>query len=104
MICTFGYLIGIIYGLYFKKSIAFILPVLYLIYIIYKLNINRYKILKYLKVIFNNNIIFLVIVSSLFSNTYLLYLNSKYNNFYKNPPTTIKTEAIVVRRCIRKRI
>ena len=81
--------------------------ILFLIYIIYKLNektFNRYKFIRYLKVFINTKTILVFITSAIISNSYSLYLNSKYESFYEIPPEDIKAEAIIVRRLYRKRI
>ena len=49
-----------------------------------------------LKILINKQIVLLICLSSLFSNTYTLYLNNKYNSFYKNAPQTINANAVVV--------
>lgn len=81
--------------------------IIFLIYIIYKLNernLNRYKVIKYLKVFINIKSVLVFIVAAIISNFYLLYLDSKYEFFYKYSPDEIEVEAIVVRRLHRKRI
>lgn len=68
---------------------------------LYKLLINKmskYKIVKYLKIFLNQKCILLITIASIFSNTYIIYINSMYDNFYKNTPNLIHTEAVVVRR------
>ena len=87
---------GIIYGLYFKKSIVFILPIIFIIYIVINF-INKNNFIRYLKLCLNFNIFITIIVSAVISNTYILYSNYKYNKFYKNVPETINTKAVVVR-------
>ena len=70
-----------------------------LVYLIYNSKkLNRYSIIKYLKVYINKGCILIVVISSIISNSYLLILNSKYNNVYNNLPETINLEAIVIRR------
>lgn len=66
--------------------------------------LREYKLIKYLRIFLDKKYIVLITISALISNMYILYLNSKYNNFYENPPATIQAEAIVVRRLSRKRI
>ena len=53
--------------------------------------------MKYIKLFVKNSAILLIIISAIVSNTYLLYLNSRYDNFYKNIPNNIDTKAVVVR-------
>lgn len=103
LIFAIGFLIGIIYGLYFEKSIAFIIAILLIIcYLIleymnkflYLPKINNIK--RYLKLIIRKDIIILFCISTIISNTYLIYLRNKYDNFYKNIPDKIKITAVVV--------
>ncbi|MBO4816206.1 MAG: ComEC family DNA internalization-related competence protein [Clostridia bacterium] len=51
---------------------------------------------QYLKVILKSNIIILLCVSSIISNTYLIYLNKKYESVYKNDTTCITGSAVVL--------
>ena len=97
----FGSLIGIIYGLYFNKSIAFVLLVSGIIYYIF---LKKHNKLRYLKILLNWHIVLVVLISAFISNTYVLYLNYRYNSFYKNAPKVIEASAVVVRRLSRKRI
>lgn len=98
----FGYLIGIIYELYFKKSIAFVLLIIGIIYLI--LRKIKYKNARYIKLLLNSQVIILLFLSALFSNTYIHYLNYRYNTFYENAPQTIKAKAVVIRGSTRKRV
>ena len=98
LVFTIGFLIGIIYGLYFKKSIAFTYVGLLLFYSLQKAikeKKTNNKLVKYLKVILNYKIVLLICVSSIISNTYLIYLNNKYEKVY-NSITNIKTEAVIL--------
>ena len=95
-----GNLIGIIYGLYFKKSIAFAFAMDFIIYKLFLLCINvtyvrKPQILKYLKLILNYNSIILFCIFAIISNTYLMYLNKKYENIYDNA-SKISTKAVVI--------
>ena len=85
-----GYLIGIIYELYFEKSIAFILLIIGICFFLLK------KVKLNFKIPLNKQIILLICLSSLFSNTYTLYLNNKYNSFYKNVPQNINANAVII--------
>jgi len=67
-------------------------------------NLSKYKLDKYLKIFLNKRCILLIITAAFISNTYILFLNSKYNNFYEKPPSTIQAEAVIVRRLTGKRI
>ena len=90
-IIVIGYIIGIIWGLYLQRSIVPFYFILLMIYIIIKLpyykkkfkifSIKRY--FRYIKIIFQLNIILTIIISSLISNIIIKYKNSKYDNLYK---------------------
>lgn len=87
-----GYIIGIIMGLYCKISIVLFYVVIYLIYLILgnKKKIGKFKLFsfrryfRYLKIIFNNKVIKIIIIFSIISNTIVLFQNYKYDNLYKN--------------------
>ena len=98
LIVAIGNLIGIIYGLYFKKSIAFAFIIIYIFYLLFKLNSRfcRIKIIRYLKVLLKLKIVIIFCLSAIISNTYLLCLNYRYNKFYKNSPDIIKEEAVII--------
>lgn len=104
LIITVGYLVGIIYGLYFKKSIVFILLFIYgICYLIYKLRTdgnNRYKLIRYLKVFFKLKTVLIFSISAIISNIYILVLNYRYDEFYKNVPDVIIGEALIIREKI----
>lgn len=75
-----------------------------LFYIFILRRLGKYKVVKYLRVFFNKKHILIIIIFALISNTYMLYLNSRYNKFYENTPEIISAKAIVIRRPTRKRI
>lgn len=90
LIVVIGYIIGIIWGIYFKVSILPFYFFLFVIYIIIKLpykkrkfnilSIKRY--FRYIKLIFKINIIITIIISSFISNTIIKILENKYENLY----------------------
>lgn len=90
-IITIGYIIGILWGLYFRISIALLYVVFFIIYIITKI-LNQKEILK--KVI-KLNIIMTIIISSLISNLIINKLNNKYETLYKDKEE-LKLQVIVV--------
>lgn len=102
-IVVIGYIIGIIWGLYFKISIVPFYILLMAIYIIIKLpyskkkfrifSIKRY--FRYLKLIFKINIILTIIISSLISNLIIKYQESKYENAFEDGQK-LELTAIVV--------
>lgn len=102
-VVVIGYIIGIIWGLYFKISIVPFYILLMAIYIIIKLpypkkkfrifSIKRY--FRYLKLIFKINIILTIIISSLISNLIVKYQESKYENAFKDGQE-LELSAIVI--------
>ena len=94
-------MIGIIYGLYFEKSIAFAFALFFIIYIFFiicrrKNLIRSYQVFRYSKIILKYNAIILFCFSALISNTYLIYLNNKYEQVYKENKSKINTTAVVI--------
>ena len=93
LIAVIGYIIGIIVGLYFKISIvSFYIPII-ATYYIYKylnkkattkklkiLSIKRY--IRYIKIYLNSKVIILIIISSIISNTIVIFQNSNYEKIY----------------------
>ena len=90
---TIGYIIGIILGLYLKTSIVLFYAILCIITKIIKsfnrfsskkfkvISVKRY--IRYIKLIAKKRVIILVVISSVISNTIVLYQNSNYNKIYK---------------------
>ncbi len=94
LIAVIGYIIGIIVGLYFKNSIvSFYIPIV-AIYVIYKefskTKIKKFKLLsmkrylRYLKIYCNSVVIILLIISSIISNTIVIFQNKNYEKHYKD--------------------
>ena len=73
LIALIGYIIGIIWELYFKKSIAPFVIILIIIYFVYK---------KILQHTINKNAIIILLLSMIISNTVTSYLNNKYEKIY----------------------
>lgn len=102
-IIVIGYIIGIIWGLYFKTSIVPFYILLLAIYIIINLPYkkNKFKLFsikryfRYIKLIFKINVILTIIISSFISNMIIKYQNNKYENLY-NDAENLKLTAIVV--------
>lgn len=102
-VVVIGYIIGIIWGLYFKISIVPFYILLMAIYIIIKLpypkkkfrifSIKRY--FRYLKLIFKINIILTIIISSLISNLIIKYQEYRYENAFEDGQK-LELTAIVV--------
>ena len=104
VVMVIGYIIGIIWGLYFNFSIVllYILTTfLYGLKICFKnkkhkefqiFSINRY--VRYIKLILTKQIIFLIVISSIISNTILIFQENRYENLY--PEENIMVEGIIV--------
>ena len=72
---------------------------IYIIYLIYKLKtkkIKKNRLNRYIKLVLKKEVIILFMISSIISNTYLNYLNSKYEKFYKSIPDDIEAKGIIV--------
>lgn len=94
LIAVIGYIIGIIVGLYFDKSIVLIYVPIIATYFIYKfcnkqktkkfqlLSIKRY--LRYIKIYLSSKVIILLIISSIASNTIVIFQNKNYEKIYNN--------------------
>ena len=94
IICiVIGYIIGIIMGLYCKISIVLLYLVLIPISKYLKLkkrqthkfkliSFNRY--FRYVKLIFSSKVLKIIIISSIISNSIIIYQNNKYENIYKS--------------------
>ena len=74
-----GYIIGILWGYTFKLSIVFFWVLLYLIFLLLK---NKRKIYKYIK--FFKKIIIIIFISSIVSNTIMIWQNNRYEKLYYN--------------------
>ena len=91
LIATIGYIIGIIVGLYFNKSIVlFYIPII-AIYLLRSKKIKDVKKLKlfsikryirYLKIYLNSKVIILLILSSIISNSIVISRNKEYEKIY----------------------
>ena len=105
LIITIGYLIGIIYGLYFKISIAFAFSIICIIFYLLQKKKNIFRtnlVIRYLKLVLKFETVIFISLSAIISNTYFLYLNKQYNTFYKNPPSIINAQAVIVGEKIEK--
>ena len=86
---TIGYILGIIMGLYCKNSIVLFYILFFSIYPIIKrerkrkfrlISIRRY--FRYVKIIFTKKVILIIIISSIISNSIVLYQNKQYQKIY----------------------
>ena len=94
IIAVIGYIIGIIMGLYFKISIVPFYIFITIIYSIYRysqkaktkklklFSLKRY--LRYLKIYLNSKVVILLIISSIISNTIIIFQNKNYQKIYDN--------------------
>ena len=93
LIVALGYIIGIVWGLYCNCSIALLYAIIFFLSNIIKtsfkspkkfkmFSIKRY--FRYIKIFLNFNVILTILVSSLISNSIVIYQNKKYNNLYSN--------------------
>ncbi len=92
LIAVIGYMIGILWGLYFNFSVALLYIFIAAIYLILKtfLSKNKWNILsprryfRYIKIFFNRKSIYLIIIISIISNLIVNFQNEKYENVYKD--------------------
>ena len=85
---TIGYIIGILMGLYCKISIVFLYVFLFFIYLLFKKpHLKKFKLISirryfpYIKIIITKNVFILILISSVISNSIVIYRIDKYNNF-----------------------
>ena len=92
LIAVIGYIIGILWGLYFNFSVAFLYIFIAAIYFILKtfwskskwniLSPRRY--FRYIKIFFNRKSIYLIVIISIISNFTVNFQNKKYESVYKD--------------------
>ncbi len=95
LVAVIGYIIGILWGLYFKISIVLCYLVMTAIHLIFKffskenqknkfklLSIKRYS--RYLKIILDKKSILIILLFSIISNTVVIFQNGKYENSYQD--------------------
>lgn len=97
LIATIGYIIGIIVGLYLKISIVLFYIPIAVIYFLIKKNKNENKKLKlfsikrylrYIKIYINSNVLLIIIISSIISNSITILESKKYEVMYKELSST----------------
>ena len=107
LIATIGYIIGIIVGLYLKISIVLFYIPIAVIYFLIKKNQKRNEKLKlfstkrylrYIKIYINSNVLLIIIISSIISNSITISEKKKYEVMYKELSNTenIKLVATVI--------
>ena len=106
VVATLGYIIGIIWGLYFKINIVLIYAIILIILKVanqFKTNrlerkfkfISIQKILRYIKLILDFKSIIIIIIFSVISNIITIQLNNKYENLYSGLEAVNITGSIV---------
>ena len=103
LVILIGYIIGIIWGLYFKISIVFFYAIIIGIYILTNIRYKKQKFkifsikryFRYIKLILKINIILTIIISSFISNLIIKFQENKYNNLFKNAQA-IETTGIII--------
>ncbi len=111
LVAVIGYIIGILWGLYFKSSIVFSYILMLAIYYIYKhfkihkkhkfrlLSCKRYS--RYIKLVIDSKVIFILIIFSIISNSIILFQNNQYENSYQDEER-IQIIGIIVSQKIEK--
>lgn len=93
LVVVIGYIIGILWGLYFKISITlFYFPIIaiYIFFQAKKKKKHRFKMFsfkryfRYVKLFFSIKVIFIICVSSIISNSIILFLNCQYATKFQN--------------------
>ncbi len=104
VVIVIGYIIGIIWGLYFKISIALLYILITILLTLKKyfkskkqknfqlISINRY--IRYIKLILSKSVIFLIIITSVISNSIILFKENKYETLYSEE--NIIVEGIII--------
>ena len=94
LVAIIGYIIGIIVGIYLNKSIFLFYIPLIAVYLIYKVfnkknKINKLKLFsfkryfRYVKIFITSKMIFLIIISSIISNSIVIFQNKQYKKIYE---------------------
>lgn len=112
LVAVIGYMIGILWGLYFSFSIVlYYILILAIYYIVNKflkfhkkrefklLSFSRYS--RYLKLVVNSKVIFILMISSILSNGMVLFQNNQYDNLYQDGEN-IQITGIVVSQKVEK--
>ena len=104
VVIAFGYILGIIMGLYCKFSIVPFYLLIILIYLICRkpytkkfklISVKRYY--RYVKLIFTSKVIIIIIVSSILSNSITIYKSKQYEliwDRFDNIEITVKGKVI----------
>ena len=95
LVTIIGFILGIIYGLCFKKSIALIICISWFMKRAFNKIIPK-KFKRYGKVLLSKKITFLFMISAIISNTYCMYLNNEYKKIYELDGTELNFTGTVV--------
>lgn len=102
IVISIGYIIGIIWGLYFKISIVFLFAIIVLIYLLINTEYptKRFKLLsvkrycRYIKIYITKNLIIIFVISIFISNVNVKIRNQKFEKFYQNKELKIQCKVI----------
>ena len=101
VVIVIGYIIGIIWGLYINFSIVLFYILIYILKkLFYRKREKKFKLIsikryfRYIKLIFNQKVIFIMVISSIISNTILIFQENRYETLYKEE--NIKIEGIII--------
>ena len=84
---SIGYLIGIIMGLYFNFSIVLFYLMFFIYLLLKKPSIKRFKLIsinryfRYIRIFLTKKVLIIIMISSIISNTIILYKNKQYESF-----------------------
>ena len=92
----FGYLIGIIYGLYFESIVLFYVVLYLLVLLIKMVGIPNWKFLRYLKIFIKRKIVILIVGASIIGNIHITHVNNRYDAFHANIGDTIEFIGVVI--------
>lgn len=112
LVAVIGYIIGILWGLYFQFSMVLCYILILATYYILKkflkqnkerhfklISFSRYS--RYLKLIVNKKVIFIFIIFSIIANAIVLFQKDRYNHFYQDKET-VEITGVVVSQKIEK--
>ena len=98
---SIGYILGIIWGLYFNMNIVFFFACLLLIGYVIKMILNR-QIARYLKVFIKKKAVVIIIIFAVISNWQFFKVNEKYENTYVDIKLDSKYEGAIISDPIEK--
>ena len=108
LVAVIGYIVGILWGLYFEISIVSFYVIIAVGYLLIKriqkkkgkkknkfelMSLKRYY--RYIKLVFKSNIICFIVIISIISNTIVIFQNKKYNYLHRYDKT-VKVTGVVV--------